>query len=99
MALLDGSFATGGLGAGGRTWELGGEHTPDNTTGGRLWELLQSAASERRSMTLSLPLPDGTVAKIMDVYVTGQPRREWVELMNGAPVTMRWRLRLVEAST
>ena len=36
--------------------------------------------------------------KVADVYFTGSPRREWVELLNGRPQVYRWRFRLLEAS-
>ena len=110
LELLDGGFFSEDKGYGARTWELGGEYRWNDPVAISLWTLLMGFRNEKQGVKRRLSLseyqiisidgatPREQAIKIADVFITGSPRRDWIELMNGRPRLYRWRLRLLEAS-
>ena len=110
MGLLDGTFYSEDKGFSARTWELGGEYRWNDPIAPALWTQLLALRNEEDSKKRKLSLSEFQIVavegaasreqiiKVADVYLTGSPRRDWVELLNGRPRIYRWRFRLLEAS-
>ena len=94
-------FYTEARGVGARVWELGGHYRAGLSHADAAWDALETQWRTRTKLTLARYIKQGlTVSAVIvaDVYITGTPRREWIELIDGVPRTYRWRLRLLEAS-
>ena len=106
MQLLDRSYVLQDKGLGPRSWEVAGAYRQADARAVAAWSQLMVLKNEpnpeNRRLVLSQFVrgPDALIERterLGQVYITGTPRRSWVELVNGIPRTYRWQLKLVEA--
>ena len=97
LPLTDGTFYTQALGVSARQFEIGGEFQADNAVALAGWTQILAWAQDQEQVEVAQYL-GGTPGVLGRFYITGQPRINYVELLNGEPVAYRWRLRLISAS-
>lgn len=88
----DGGYVSVPLGVGAPQIELGGEFPPGGLADMQ-WSVLKRWAANQETIRASEYTPTGTRVYLGTYHLTGQMRREGVELLNGVPVKIRWRLR------